>query len=110
MALVAAGTAVDPDGGGPAVGERARGIVAGAARHGPVRRQATVEEQFLAEGDLLGSLRIVRRYRGARRGRRDADLMNILRLSQWPGLGDRQDLRNGRTLPPNRERRAIPHA
>ena len=99
-----ADTAFDPDGGGPPVGERARGIMAGAARHGPVRRQATVEEQFLAEGDLLGGLRIVRRYRGARRGSRDADLMNGLRLSQRPGLGDRQHCQNGRTRPPNRER------
>src|SRR5439155_12069656 len=92
--------AVDPDGGGPPVGERTRGIVAGAARHGPVRRQATVEEQFLAEGDLLGRLCIVRRYRRARRGSRVAHLMRGLRLSQWPRLGDRQDLRCRRTLPP----------
>src|SRR2546422_7435212 len=81
----------------------ARGIMAGAARYGPVRRQATVEEQFLAEGDFLGGLRIVRRYRGACRGSRDSDLMNGLRVSQRPGFGDRQLFQNGRTLPPNRE-------
>src|SRR5256885_158966 len=97
-----ADTAFDTDGGGPPVGERARGIMAGAARYGPVRRQATVEEQFLAEGDFLGGLRIVRRYRGACRGSRDSDLMNGLRVSQRPGFGDRQLFQNGRTLPTNR--------
>src|SRR5207245_8987879 len=98
-----ADTAFDADGGGLPVGKRARGLRAVAARPGPVRRQATVEEQFLAEGDLLGGLRIVRRYYGACRGSRDADLMNGLRLSQRPGFGDRRHLQNGRTLPPNRE-------
>src|SRR5206468_10392113 len=54
-----ADTAVDPDVGGPAVGKRARGIVAGAARPGPVRRQAAVQDRLTAERALLGRLRIV---------------------------------------------------
>src|SRR2546425_8291439 len=94
-----ADTAIDPDGGGPPVGERAPGIMAGAARPGPVRRPATVKEQILAEGAFLGGLGIVRRYRGACLGRRAGDSRNGLWLSQRASLWDRRPVQNGRTMP-----------
>src|SRR5712691_12331920 len=56
-----ADAAFDTDRSGPPVGESAGGIMAGTASHGPVSRQATIEEQSLAEGDLLGALQIVKR-------------------------------------------------
>src|SRR5260370_4162568 len=73
-----ADTAFDTNRGGPPVGESAAGIMAGTASHGPVSRQATIEEQSLAEGDLLGGLRIVRRYRCASRLSGDANLSKRL--------------------------------
>src|SRR5207253_7069850 len=50
-----------PDGGRPAVGERALGIVASGTGHGSVDRQPAVEEELLSERDLFGRLRIIGR-------------------------------------------------
>src|SRR2546426_5319182 len=57
--IALADAAVDPDGGRTPVGESAGRIMTAAASHGPISRQATVEEQFLAERNFLGGLRIV---------------------------------------------------
>src|SRR5207237_8659720 len=54
-----ADAALDSDRGWFPVGEGARGIMARAAGNAPVGRQATVEEQALAERDPPGGLRIV---------------------------------------------------
>src|SRR6266849_759603 len=62
-----ADTAFDTNRGGPPVGESAGGIMTGTACHGPVSRQTTIEEQSLAEGDLLGGLRIVQQKSSASR-------------------------------------------
>src|SRR5216683_1805846 len=76
-----ADAAFDTDRSGPPVGESVRRIMARTACHGPVSRQTAIEEQSLAEGDLLGSLRIVSRYRRASRAVGDANLSKRL----WPG-------------------------
>jgi hypothetical protein len=58
--------------------------MAGTASHCPVSRQATIEGQPLAQGDLLGGLRIVRRYRRASRAVGDANFVE----GTWAGPTD----------------------
>src|SRR5207244_8628274 len=78
-----ADAAFDTDGRGPPVGESMGGIMACTASHGAVSRQTTIEEQLLAEGDLLGGLRIVWRYRRASGAGGDANLSRGLGPGQW---------------------------
>ncbi len=75
--------ALDAGGNRLAVRECARRIVAGAAGDRAVRGQASVEKQTLAECDLLGRLRVVRRDRGMSCGCRQS------KLSRWLGLRER---------------------
>src|SRR6266849_11208589 len=93
--------AFDTDRSGPPVGECAGGIMARTASHGPVSRQATIEEQSLAEGDLLGGLRIVWRYRRASRAVGDAN------LSKGLGPGQRTRFGNGRRFQGSLLRRSV---
>src|ERR1700676_3054551 len=78
--IALANAAFDADGGPFPVGEGERGIMACAARDSAVDRQATVEEKFLAEGNFLRGLRIVRRDRGTCHCNRRANLLKRLRL------------------------------
>src|SRR5215470_11993708 len=57
-----AGSAFDTDRNWSAVSESERRIVACAARHGSVDRQASIKEQLLAEGNCFWRLRVVRGY------------------------------------------------
>src|SRR2546422_9674241 len=76
-------------------GESAGGIMTRTASHGPVSRQATIEEQALAEGDLLGGLLIVRRYHRASRAVGDANLSRRLGPGQRTRFGNRWRLQGG---------------
>jgi len=51
-----------------------------AARDGAISRQPTVEKKFLAQGNFLRGLRIVRRDRGAGNFNRRANLLKRLRV------------------------------
>ena len=64
------------------------GIVTGPARYGSVGRLAAVEEEFLAEGNLLGRLRIVRRDRLSDQLGREANLVERFGLGQWTRFGN----------------------
>ena len=78
--IALADAAFDADGGGLPVGEGKRGIMACAARDSPVHRQATIEKKFLAKGDLLRCLRIVRWDHRTSHGNRRANLLKRLWL------------------------------
>jgi hypothetical protein len=84
-----ADAALDSDRGGFPVGESACGIMARAARNAPIGRQATIEEQSLAERNLLGGLRIVGRYRRLSRVGRGADLLKGFGPGERPRFGNR---------------------
>ncbi len=83
----------DTDRDGPPISEGAAGIMTRTAGHCPVCRQPAIEEQLLAEGDLLGGLRIVRWNRRASHGGRNAN------LSKRSGSGQRTGFGNGRRFP-----------
>src|SRR5207249_4188624 len=90
-----AGAALDSDRGGFPVGESPRGIMAGAASNAPIGRQATIEEQSLAERDLLGGLRIVGRYRRGSRVGGGADLSKGFGPGERARFGNRRRLERG---------------
>ena len=87
--------AVDPDRDGPPVSEPPRRIMAGAASNAPVGRQAAIEEQSLTEGNLLGGLRIVGRYRRVSRVGGGADLVNGFGPSERACFGNLRGLERG---------------
>src|SRR5216683_2721135 len=68
--------------------KNAGGIVTGTARHGPVGRQTAVEKEFLAERDLLGRLRVVRRDRLAGQLGGEANLVERFGLGQRTRFGN----------------------
>lgn len=78
--IALADAAFDTDGRRLPVGEGAFWIMACAARDSAVNRQATVEEKFLAQGNFLRGLRIVRRDRRTSHLNRHANLLKRLRL------------------------------
>jgi len=47
-----------------------------------------VEKEFLAEGDFLGRLRVVRRDCRSGRVGGEANLLERFRLGQWTGFGN----------------------
>ena len=75
-----ADAALDADRGGLPVGEGERRIMACAARDGTVSRQTTVDKKFLAQGNFLRGLPIVRRDYATRHRNRYANLLKRLRL------------------------------
>ena len=86
--IALAGAAVDADRGRQSVREGSGGIVARAAGHRPAGRETAVEEQPLAESDLRGSLRIVRRDQGTRGVEREAELLERSGRGQIDGFGN----------------------
>ena len=74
--------AFDTDGQGLPVGECELRIMACAARDRAVNRQTAFEEKFLAQGNFLGALRIVRRNCLSSQLRWRTNLLKRLRLRQ----------------------------
>ena len=77
------------------VASSAPGIMTGTASYGSVSRQATIEEQPLAEGDLFAGLRIVSRYHRASRAVGDANLSKGLGPGQRTRFGNGGCVRGG---------------
>src|SRR5216683_6973499 len=88
-----ADVAFNTDRDGPAVGESLFGVVAATASDSPISRQATLEEQFLAEGNFPGGLGVVGWYRGAGGIGGDASLLKRLWLGKRFGLGSEHGVR-----------------
>src|SRR6266851_3654107 len=88
-----ADVAFNTDRDGSAVGESLLGVMAATASDSPIRRQATLEEQSLAEGNLPGGLRVVGWYRCTGGIGGDASLLKRFWLGKRFGLGSEHGVR-----------------